>query len=118
MPELSCVEHLRVREQARLEGCSAHMLPDCVSCAPACNAWLSPTRRVPLAAGDTFLSQLLLQRLCESFAGPVLLWPLAAARAGDANGAVAAPAVEGDAAWRQSAGSLGASTIIIHERHT
>ncbi|BDA41766.1 probable protein CLEC16A homolog at N-terminal half [Coccomyxa sp. Obi] len=32
-----------------------------------------------LCTGETFLSQLLLQRLSESFAGPILFWPLASA---------------------------------------
>ena len=76
----------------------------CIMCPSVQRAEPTPPC-VRLAAGETFLSQLLLQRLCESFAGPVLLWPLAAARAGDADGASAA---EGDASWRQSAGSLGA----------
>jgi hypothetical protein len=56
-----------------------------------------------VCAGETFLSQLLLQRLCESFAGPVILWPLAAARSEEA--ADAAPPA--DRAWRQPAGSTG-----------
>lgn len=36
------------------------------------------------AAGEQHLAELLLQRLLDLFAGPVLLWPLAAARPAEA----------------------------------
>jgi len=41
------------------------------------------------AAGEPRLAELLLQRLLDSFAGPVLLWPLVAPRPAEAAGASA-----------------------------
>jgi hypothetical protein len=47
------------------------------------------------ATGDTFLSQLLLQRLCEAFASPVLLKPLSSAKKGEsANNNLGEPSLE------------------------
>ncbi len=57
------------------------------------------------STGEASLGQLLLQQLCDSFAGPILFWPLAAARSSEASDAGSDPGPDRDST-RQRGGTI------------